>query len=84
MIFRQTEVKNKIRVLLAQQNEEMRLAIEKGESGLFIPKGLEFMARLHTEGREKEVLEDLIQGDQEISGAHQEGPYPLPIVSLLE
>jgi len=65
-VRKQTEVKNKIRALLAQQREEVRLEVEKRESGLFSLKGLEFAAGLPLEGREKEVLEDLLQGYQEI------------------
>jgi len=65
-VCKQTEVKNKTRVLLAQQREEVRLEVEKRESGLFSSKGLEFLAGLPLENREKEVLEDLLQGYEEI------------------
>jgi transposase len=67
-VRKQTEVKNKIRALLAQQREEVRLEVEKRESGLFSLKGLEFAARLPLEAREKEVLDDLLQGYQELQG----------------
>jgi transposase len=67
-VRKQTEVKNKIRALLAQQREEVRLEVEKRESGLFSLKGLEFLAKLLLEAREKEVLDDLLQGYQEMQG----------------
>ena len=62
---KQTEVKNKIRALLAQQREEVRLEVEKRESGLFGLRGLEFLAKLPLEGQDKMVLDDLLQGYQE-------------------
>jgi len=65
-VRKQTEMKNKIRTLLALQREDIRLEVEKRESGLFSLKGLEFVARLPLETREKEVLEDLLKGYQEI------------------
>lgn len=67
-VSKQTEVKNKIRALLAQQREEVRLEVERREDGLFSPKGLEFLAKLLLEAREKEVLDDLLQGYQELQG----------------
>lgn len=67
-VSKQTEVKNKIRALLAQQREEVRLEVEKREDGLFSPKGLEFLGQLSLESREKEVLDDLVEGYQEIRG----------------
>ena len=63
-VCKQTEVKNKIRVLLAQQ--DVRSEVEKRESGLFSSKGLEFLAGLPLESREKEILKDLLQGYEEI------------------
>ncbi len=65
-VRKQTEVKNKVRALLAQQREDVRLEVEKRESGLFSSKGLEFLAKLPLESKEKEVLEDLLQGYKEI------------------
>jgi transposase len=65
-VHKQTEVKNKVRALLAQQREDVRLEVEKRESGLFSSKGLEFLAKLPLESKEKEVLEDLLQGYKEI------------------
>jgi transposase len=67
-VSKQTEVKNKIRALLAQQSEEVRLEVEKHEEGLFSPKGLEFLGQLPLEAREKEVLDDLLEGYQELQG----------------
>ena len=61
-VRKETEVKNKIRALLAQQREEVRMAVEKRERSLFNLKGLEFLAKLPLEGRDKEVLDDLLEG----------------------
>ena len=65
-VSKETEVKNKIRALLAQQREDVRLAVDKWERSLFNLKGLKFMARQPLEGRDKEVLDDLLQGYGEI------------------
>jgi transposase len=65
-VGKQTEVRNKIRALLAQQREEIRLEVEKREGGLFSPKGLEFLRLLALEGQDKLVLDDLLQGHREI------------------
>ena len=65
-VGKQTEVRNKIRALLAQQREEIRLEVEKREGGLFSPKGLEFLRLLALEGPDKLVLDDLLQGHREI------------------
>jgi transposase len=65
-VRKETEVKNKIRALLAQQREDVRLEVDKWERSLFNLKGLEFMARLPLEGRDKEVLDDLLEGYREI------------------
>jgi len=65
-VRKETEVKNKIRALLAQQREDVRLEVEKWERSLFNLKGLEFMARLPLEGRDREVLDDLLEGYREI------------------
>jgi len=65
-VRKQTEVVNKIRALLAQQREEVRLEVEKREGGLFSLRGLEFLNTLPLEGQDKEVLDDLIRGYQEI------------------
>lgn len=65
-VRKQTEVRNKIRALLAQQREEVRLEVEKRDAGLFRPDGLEFLRQLALEGPDKLVLEDLVQGHREI------------------
>ena len=65
-VRKRTEIMNKVRALLAQQREEVRLEVEKWERGLFSKKKLEFLARLPLEGKEKEVLRDLLQGYKEL------------------
>lgn len=59
-VAKQTELKNKIRALLAQQSEEIRGEVDKQEDGLFRGKGLEFLGRLVLPDPERMVLEDLI------------------------
>jgi transposase len=68
-VRKETEIKNKIRALLAQQREEVRGEVERREDGLFSSKGLEFLRDLALEGRDKEILDDLLRGYQEL-GAH--------------
>jgi transposase len=64
-VTKQTEVKNKVRALLAQQNEEIRLEVEKREDGLFSGKGVEFLSQLPLANPDKMVLDDLVQGYRE-------------------
>lgn len=64
-VAKQTEKKNKIRALLAQQKEEIRVEVERREEGLFSGKGIEFLNKLPLEDPDKMVLDDLIQGYQE-------------------
>jgi transposase len=64
-VAKQTEVKNKIRALLAQQKEEIRLEVEKREDGLFSGKGVEFLTKLPLIDPDKMVLDDLVQGYRE-------------------
>ena len=64
-VAKQTEVKNKIRALLAQQKEEIQLEVGKREEGLFSGKGVEFLTKLPLEDPDKMVLDDLIQGYEE-------------------
>jgi transposase len=64
-VSKQTEIKNKIRALLAQQKEEIRLEVDKRTGGLFSGRGVEFLRRLPLEGTDKMVLDDLVQGYQE-------------------
>lgn len=65
-VVKQTEVKNKIRALLAQQKEEIRLEEEKRKDGLFSLRGIEFLTNLPLEDPDKMVMEDLIQGYLEV------------------
>ena len=64
-VAKQTELKNKIRVLLAQQKEEIRLEVERREEGLFSGKGLEFLGRLVLPETDQMILEDLLEGYRE-------------------
>jgi len=64
-VAKQTEVKNKIRALLAHQREEIQLEVEKREERLFSGKGVEFLKTLPLEDPDKMVLDDLIQGYEE-------------------
>lgn len=64
-VAKQTEKKNKIRALLAQQKEEIRVEVERREEGLFSLRGIEFLTKLPLEDPDKMVLDDLIQGYQE-------------------
>jgi transposase len=65
-VGKQTEVRNKIRALLAQQREEIRLEVERREGKLFSSSGVEFLSHLALEGQDKLVLDDLLQGHLEI------------------
>jgi transposase len=60
----QTQVKNKIRVLLAQQREEVRLEVERREGGLFSRRGQELLKGLELKGKDREVLRLLLSGYQ--------------------
>ena len=64
-VAKQTELKNKIRALLAQQREEIRLEVERREDGLFSGKGLEFLGRLVLPDPDQMIMEDLIENYQE-------------------
>jgi transposase len=65
-VAKQTEVRNKIRALLAQQREEVRLEVARREESLFGPRGLELLRGLRLEGQDKRLLEDLLTGHGEI------------------
>ena len=65
-VAKQTEVRNKIRALLAQQREEVRLEVERHDAGLFSGKGLAMLSRLRLGGPDQGLLEDLLQGHGEI------------------
>lgn len=64
-VSKQTELKNKIRALVAQQREEIRLEVERREEGLFSGKGLEFLDRLALPEVDRLIMEDLIQAYRE-------------------
>ena len=65
-IAKKTELMNKIRTLLAQQREEVRLEVEKLSGALFSDKGLKYMENLLLEDKDKEILDELIRGYREI------------------
>jgi transposase len=67
-VSKQTEVKNKIRALLAQQREEVRQEVEKREGGLFSGKGQAFLAQLEVAGKDGEILNLLLRGYKEFEG----------------
>jgi transposase len=64
-VAKRTELKNKIRALLAQQREEIRLEVERREEGLFSGKGLEFLSRLALPQPDQMILEDLLESYRE-------------------
>jgi transposase len=68
-VAKQTELRNKIRSLLAQQGEEIRLEVERREGRLFSGKGLELLKKLALRGEDKIVLHDLLRGHRE-AAAH--------------
>ena len=59
-VAKRTELKNKIRALLAQQREEIRLEMESREEGLFSGKGLEYLGRLVLPELDQMILDDLL------------------------
>ena len=64
-VEKRTELKNKIRALLAQQREEIRLEVERREERLFSGKGLEFVGRLVLPEPDQMILEDLLESYRE-------------------
>lgn len=64
-VEKRTELKNKIRALLAQQREEIRMEIERREEGLFSEKGLEFLGRLELPQPDQMILEDYLESYRE-------------------
>lgn len=58
------QVRNKIRALLAQQPEEIRLAVEKQDGPLFGAKGQELLGSLKLGERDGEILRALLRGYQ--------------------
>jgi transposase len=57
---------NKIRALLAQQREEVRVEIERRKERLFSIRGLAFLDQLMLPSEDKAVLDDLIKGYREL------------------
>ena len=64
-VEKRTELKNKIRALLAQQKEEIRLEVERREDGLFSGKGLELLGRLALAQPDQMILDDLLESYRE-------------------
>lgn len=64
----QVDVRNKIRVLLAQQREEVRVTTEAMKGGLFGPKGLGYLDRISLPGKDQDLLRDLVKGFRELEG----------------
>ena len=56
------QVQNKIRALLAQQSEEVRLAIEQLDRRLFGRQGQELLGSLELGERDREILRALLKG----------------------
>ena len=71
-VAKQTEVKNKIRALLAQQKEEIRLEVEKREDGLFSGRGVEFLTKSAVGGSGQDGLGRSDSGISGGSGSYQE------------
>jgi len=65
-VAKRTELKNKIRVLLAQQSEEIRVEMENREEGLFSEKGLGFVRGLILPPLDQMMLEDLLESYGEV------------------
>ena len=68
-VAKRTELKNKIRALLAQQKEEIRLEVERRKDALFGAKGLEFLGGLALDELDQMILEDYLESYHE-SEAH--------------
>ena len=66
----EVEVKNKIRVLLAQQREAVRLAVEALRESLFGKKGLQYLAQVEVRDKDKRLLEELVTAFGELE-AHK-------------
>jgi transposase len=64
-VAKRTELKNKIRALLAQQREEIREEVERRSEGLFRGKGLEWLGRLELPHPDQMVLADLVESYRE-------------------
>lgn len=69
---RQTEVKNKVRALLAQQPEEIRLEAESFQHSLFGPKGLQYLGTIRLRERDQAILDELLAYYRELE-VHRKG-----------
>lgn len=56
-----SQVKNKLRALLAQQDEEVQQAVAERESRLFSGKGQEFLKGLRLKGKDGEIRDVLLK-----------------------
>jgi transposase len=82
------QVRNKIRALLAQQSEEVRMAVEQRSGQLFGPKGQELLRDLKLGDRDGEILGALFRGyqtfqaesDELVAGLYRE----LPAAQLID
>lgn len=66
------QVRNKVRALLAQQGEEVRMAVEKQGERLFGPQGQEVVEGAGLGGRDGEVLRALLRGHQTFEAFQKE------------
>ncbi len=66
----QVEVKNKVRVLLAQQREAVRLAVEALKESLFSPKGLQYLGQVELRDKDRRLLQELVAAFHELE-AHK-------------
>jgi transposase len=62
----QVKVKNKVRVLLAQQREVVRLGVEALKESLFGPKGLEYLSQVELRDKDRQLLQELVAGFREL------------------
>jgi transposase len=65
-VAKRTELKNKIRALLAQQSEEIGVEMERREEGLFSEKGLAFVHGLALPRLDQMILDDLLESYGEV------------------
>jgi transposase len=66
----QVEVKNKIRVLLAQQREAVRLGVGALKESLFGKKGLEYLSQVELRDKDRRLLQELVAAFRELE-AHK-------------
>ena len=68
----QVEVKNKVRVLLAQQREVVRLGVEVLKDSLFGPKGLEYLSRVELRNKDLKLMQELVAAFRELEAHKKE------------